>query len=119
MPAAWSVIRTVPDGNVGPAGGGLPVVASGGSVITSSPLPATRNPISTTRTRARTPRTTASPVRPPEPGGVGGGTAGSTVRGLYPAGCWTCTPGPAGVATSDQLTPFHQRTRPGAPSGSG
>jgi hypothetical protein len=29
------------------------------------------------------------------------------------------TPGPAGVATSDQLAPFHQRTMPGVPSGSG
>ena len=29
----------------------------------------------------------------------------------------TVTPGPAGVVTSDQLTPFHQRAWPGAPSG--
>src|SRR4051812_43160547 len=109
MPASWSVIRTVPDGNVGPAGGGLPVVTRGGSAVTSSPVPATRNPINTTSTRASTPRTTARPVRPPDPDGTGGGTTGSTVRCGYPTGCWTCTPGPAGVATSDQLTPFHQR----------
>ena len=31
----------------------------------------------------------------------------------------TATPGPTGVVTSDQDTPFHQRTVPGAPSGSG
>ena len=31
----------------------------------------------------------------------------------------TDTPGPAGVVTSDQEIPFHQRTVPGAPSGSG
>src|SRR4051812_25850809 len=118
MPAASSVIRTVPDGKVGPAGGST-VVTGGGSAMTSSPESATRKPISTTSTRASTPRMTASPVRPPGPDGAGGGTTGSTGRGVYPTGCWTFTPGPAGVATSDQLTPFHQRTRPGAPSGSG
>ena len=60
-----------------------------------------------------------SPVRAPLPGGAGGGTPGDGGRAAYPGGCCTVTPGPAGVATSDQLIPFHHRTRPGAPSGSG
>ena len=60
-------------------------------------------------------------VRLPAPAGVGGGTAGSAGRagGASTGEDWTATPGPAGVATSDQLTPFHQRTMPAAPSGSG
>src|SRR3954468_4591242 len=118
MPAASSMIRTVPDGNVAPVGAGAGADAPPGPATASSsvPLPATTRPITTTSTRASTPRPTIQPVRPPLPGGAAGGTAGEDVRGWWAAGCWTATPGPAGVATSDQLTPFHQRTRPGVPS---
>src|SRR5215207_3365618 len=117
------MIRTVPGGNVDPAGGPGstgPAVASASDV--ELPELPRRNAAPTTATSAISEIATTQPVllRPPVTG-AGGGTAGGTSReGPASTGeVWTATPGPAGVATSDQLTPFHQRTMPGAPSGSG
>ena len=60
------------------------------------------------------------PVRGPEAVVSGSGwNSGSAGRGASSGDVRTATPGPAGVATSDHPAPFHHRTRPGAPSGSG
>src|SRR5690348_13845711 len=120
MPASWSMICTVPGGNVGPVGVG---VAGDSAVVGGLDERPTTSPM-TTRT-ATTPATTAhthrgrlrrgdgSEARDPVDVRLGGGGGARTGDDC------TMTPGPAGVATSDQLTPFHQRTMPGAPSGSG
>ena len=78
------MIRTVPDGNVGPDGTGAfgTEVPGSATASSSSPPDATRTPISTTRTRPSTPSPTNQPVLPPPDGGAGGGTAGSNVRGV-------------------------------------
>ena len=64
---------------------------------------------------------TSHGVRLPVPDGAGGGTTNVPGRagGARTGEVCTETPGPAGVATSDQPVPLHQRTIEGAPSGSG
>src|SRR3954466_10240044 len=143
MPATWSVIRTVPGGKV--LVGWLVGSATRASPPGSEPLrprpiattsstrttPSTPSPMSSGRRRDRRGRT-GSPVpvsaAPPDsPAHRGGGApqdsqpdGGSGARGAGDSNERpTLTPGPAGVVTSDQAEPFHQRTVPGAPSGSG
>src|SRR5215217_5582737 len=115
------MIRTVPGGNA-PCGGplGASSVGKGSAICCASPdRPTSKAVAPTTRTSSSAPRT-IHPRRPPVPpsslissscggaGGTGGSSSGED---------WTATPGPAGVATSDQDDPFHQRTSPAAPSG--
>src|SRR3954447_932884 len=123
MPAAESMIRTVPGANVGPAGGAG--TADGGEPA-AVPFPSAPRPTSsaatTATTRPRTDRPITQALRPPPPvtgppASTSGGLTGS--GGARSGDDCTVTPGPAGVATSDQLAPFHQRACPGAPSGSG
>src|SRR3954447_25417500 len=120
MPASRSTIRTVPGGNsegpdVPAAVDGLPIGAS------FRPEPPTSAATSTTTTRASAPSPSSHRVRLPD----GASTSlvissSSDSHGAGPSSGMapTATPGPAGVATSDQPAPFHQRTMPGAPSGS-
>src|SRR5688572_17477169 len=121
MPEASSMIRTVPGGNVGPAGGGGWAIVGSAAGVPPLPDRPTRRPAPTTRTRTSSEIATTQPARSPPLGagsgwtGKGAGRGGGASRG----DARTETPGPAGVATSDQLRPFHHRTRPGAPSGSG
>src|SRR4051812_19112536 len=119
MPAASSMIRTVPGGKVGPAATVGPAASA-----PSSPPPdgrPTRKPISTTSTTPSTDSPITHPVRPRRGDDGGTGVEGGTARwgGTWTGGAWTTTPGPAGVVTSDHADPLHQRTIPGAPSGSG
>src|SRR6185503_13205178 len=124
MPAAWSKIRTVPGGKVGSAGGcgwgctGV-VTAVPASGVASDERP--RNsaaPTTATSTSSEIPTTHG--VRLPALCAAGAGNgAGAGTGGASTGEDWTATPGPAGVARSDQLIPFHQRTMPSDPSGSG
>src|SRR5690242_7329219 len=119
------MIRVVPGANVGPDG-------TAGEVTTGSAVGvvASSDPLTSAITRTTTSATTDSATTRP----LGNGRSGRSGEASVPeddvaAGCGaggastgercTVTPGPAGVVTSDQLTPFHQRTWPGAPSGSG
>src|SRR3712207_2190618 len=122
MPEASSMIRTVPGGNSGPAGGSC--ADDDGASATGSESGRPRNTAATTTatsTSSETPTTQA--VRaPPVP--LDGSSAGGTGDGGRDGGArtgedWTATPGPDGMATSDQVRPFYQRTSPGVPSGSG
>src|SRR4051812_40705201 len=120
MPAASSMIRRVPGGNVGPASG---CWADGmvGSVGVALPDFPARSVAPTTATRTSSESPMIQGVRLAVLRGAGGwneGVAGGTGGDRTGELC-TVTPGPAGVATSDQLTPFHHRTIPDAPSGSG
>src|SRR3954452_13167771 len=137
MPAASSMIRTVPGGNVRPAGGpgtneddgGVGAEATSGG---APPEPSTS--AATTATTSPTidrPTTHAVRLLPSDGRGsiktvCGSGPRGgatvwaSGVRGGAGTGDdWPATPGPAGVVTSDQPPPSHHRTWPAAPSGSG
>src|SRR3954447_1082155 len=131
MPAAWSVIRTVPGGKVlvGWLVGSAPRASPRGSeplrprpIATTSSTrttPSTPSPMSSGRRRDRWGRTgsqgplSAAPQASRADGGSGVRGAGDSNERP------TLTPGPAGVVTSDHAEPFHQRTVPGAPSGSG
>src|SRR5688572_15956525 len=125
MPASSSMIRTVPGANVGPAGGCGTDEEDG--VATGFPLPPDRpmtTPMPTTSTRTSSEMPTIQPVRlrlgsrsPDDRNSVG--AAGGRVGGASTGEDWTATPGPAGVATSDQDVPLHHRTIPAVPSGSG
>jgi hypothetical protein len=116
----------VPGSNVGGAGSENDDDGGGvDSAVGVSPLPSSRLTNRTTPNTA-TSATIARPMtHPPPPRPVDGGSGGAitpellTVVGARTGECCTATPGPAGVVTSDQLIPFHQRTCPGAPSGSG
>src|SRR3954454_12099412 len=122
MPEASSPIRSVPGGNVGPAGGCCPVagaVASAAGVVPPE-LPRNR--------AAPKPATSPSSEIPTIHGvraggscdhGVWGTDSGERTGGVRTGDDCTATPGPAGVATSDQPVPSHQRTTPDVPSGSG
>src|SRR3954453_13506216 len=64
--------------------------------------------------------TTQPDRRPPSDGDSSDGSGtGIRAGGARTGEDWTSTPGPAAVATSDQDFPFHHRTRPDVPSGSG
>src|SRR3954451_21776358 len=126
MPAALSIIRTVPGGNVRPAGGPGTKEEDGGvgPEATSPGVPPrpTTSAATTAMTSPTMDRPTIQAVRllPPPAGGSAGTVGGSGLRGGARTGDdWTATPGPAGVVTSDQLPPSHHRTCPTAPSGSG
>src|SRR5215217_2236286 len=122
MPDASSMIRTVPGGNAGPAGGEGCTVGAGDSATGSSVLERPRKTAApTTATRmSRAMPMTLPDRRPPSPDSSSGGAGTATGSGGARTGeYWTATPGPDAVATSDHDAPFHQRTRPGAPSGSG
>src|SRR5947209_19596061 len=113
------MISVVPGAKVGPDG---PAVGAGWAIgggpeerPTSSPTPssAARTTTTSAHTQPRRPLVRGSGGGScSNGGGIGGGGASTGER------C-TATPGPAGVATSDQPAPFHQRTIPGVPSGSG
>ena len=118
-----ALLAAVPGGNDGLAGGTGCVVGTGASAAGagSSERPANSDATTTTRITASAPSTiqadrllrssACSVCR----SGAGAGGRGGASTGDF----WTVTPGPAGVATSDQPFPLHQRTRPGVPSGSG
>src|SRR5918997_4381376 len=112
MPAAGSTIRTVPGGKGDPLG-------AGGTATGRSPPPPlgrpTRKPTRTTRTTPRTDSPTTHAVRRGGPGSAGRTGGASTVAVCWAAGASTATPGPAGVVTSDQPRPSHQRTVSGLP----
>src|SRR5512133_1587858 len=116
------MIRTVPGGNVGPAGGSGCPDGAGDSATGVGSVPErprkTATPTTATSTSRATP-TTQPDRRPPSPdsSSAGGSSAGSGVDGARTGEDCTATPGPAGVATADQDAPFHQRPRPGVPSG--
>src|SRR3954453_18555582 len=130
MPAAWSVIRTVPGGKVlvGWLVGSAPRASPRGSELlrprpiatTSSTrtTPSTPSPMSSGRRRDRRGRTgsqvplSAGPHDSQADGGSGVRGAGDSNERP------TLTPGPAGVVTADQADPFLQRTVAVAPSGS-
>src|SRR5215218_5377315 len=125
MPDFSSMICTVPGAKVGSAGrgSGAGTAGDGSATVGVSPEPPKTSPAPIATTRASTESPTIHAVRWPPPSGAGssiGGT-GTSERGsgAVTGAERTTTPGPAGVATSDQVTPFHHRTRPGAPSGSG
>src|SRR6478609_8490898 len=125
MPAAESMIRTVPGAKFEPVGGvieGSAPLSTGDSAlpVPPPPTPVTRA-TTTVTTSARTAIPTNSGVRLRPAGAASRSSAGGSAGGGGDRAGEdrTTTPGPAGVATSDQPTPFHQRTIPGAPSGSG
>src|SRR3954454_15322344 len=118
------MIRVVPGANVGPEGTGEP--DTGGSAIVAASSRPLTSAITRTTTSATTDSATTAPVGKRRAGRSGEANvplddvvAGCGVGGASTAERCTATPGPAGVVTSDQLTPFHQRTYPGVPSGSG
>src|SRR5688572_20910644 len=121
MPAASSMIRTVPGAKVGPAGGCGTDEDDG--VATGSPPPPDRpttTPMPTTSTRTSNEMPTIQPVRLRSPDDrISASGAGGRTGGARTGDDWTATPGPAGVATSDHEVPLHHRTMPAAPSGSG
>ena len=103
--------------DVGP---GCDVAAGSATAVSLSERP-TKSAAPTTATSTSSERPSTHGVRLPAPSCAGGGT-GSTdgpAGGTRTGDDCTTTPGPVGVATSDQLTPFHHRTMDGAPSGSG
>src|SRR3954449_3956346 len=107
-PESSSKIRTVPGANVGPAGTGSDGTGRSAVVVVSFDLPTT-TPITRTTISATTDSPTTGPVGN-DRGDVGGtdGAAGSGRAGGARTGdCWTATPGPAGVVTSDHRTPSH------------
>src|SRR5215218_8076354 len=121
-------MRTVPGGNV--LVGWL--VGSATRVSSSEPLPSTTATSSNSRTTTSAPPPRSSGRRRERPDRAGfqvpwSGVpqasqldGGSGARGAGDSkDLPTETPGPAGVVTSDQAVPFHQRTVSGAPSGSG
>src|SRR5829696_5504722 len=124
MPADSSTIRTVPGGKAGPEGG-CPAVEGSGAAMGSSPP---RLPTTSASTTALTTPSTPATIQAVLPGLVRRGSGSTTHGAGRGAGgrcgastgdCWTATPGPAGVATSDHADPLHQRTIRGVPSGSG
>src|SRR5690348_7265345 len=123
MPATSSMIRTVPGEKVGPDGPADPLAgpAAGNGAGELLPDRATTRPTTTSTTAARTaiPTTRACRLRGGEAKVSGADDADSGSGGASTGECWTATPGPAGVIRSDQPAPVHQRTCPGAPSGSG
>src|SRR5690242_14298389 len=104
MPETSSMIRRVPGGKVGPAGGGCADGTVGPATGVAWPaLPRKRAaPTTATSTSRETP--TIHEVRL-LPDLVGGGNSGAARRtgGARTGEDCTATPGPAGVATSDQL----------------
>src|SRR4051812_11081798 len=127
MPDSSSMIRTVPGGKVGRAGGGGWVDGVGDCAMNPSSVPGrpmrTAAPTTATRTSSAIPMTQPGPGPPPaddSSGGRGPGRgSGSGAGGARTGEDCTATPGPAGGATSDQAAPFHPRTSPRAPSGAG
>ena len=115
------MIRTVPGGNLGPGGGsGCDDAVSGDATGDSLLYRPRKSAAPTTATSTSREMPTIHGMRLPLPGGVGGSNGAVVGTGGARTGedC-TATPGPTGVATSDQLLPLHHRTIPAAPSGSG
>src|SRR4051812_28162202 len=123
-------MRTVPGGNV--LVGWLVGSATRGPSPGSELLPSTTATSSHSRTTPRAPPPRSSGRRREARdragchvpvSGVPQASQSDGGRGARGAGdskdLPTEPPGPAGVVTSDQAAPFHQRTPPGAPSGSG
>src|SRR4051795_4412186 len=117
------MIRTVPGGNVGPAGGGGWADGAGDSATAWSSVPdrPRKSAAPTTATSTSSAMPTTQPVRrPPSDGGSPSDSgAGTGAGGARRGEAGTAPPGPAGVATSDHAAPSHHRTSPGLPSGSG
>src|SRR4051812_19356518 len=122
MPETSSTIRTVPGGNVGPAGGACSVAGAVAPAAGVASFELPRNSaVPTTATSTSNEMPTIQGVRA---GGswdhaVSGTGAGERTGGVRTGEDCTATPGPARVATSDQPTPSHHRTTPAVPSGSG
>src|SRR4051794_7099310 len=120
MPEASSKIRSVPGGNVGPAGGpGCDEATGSATGVSLSDRPAkSAAPTTAISTRSERPRTHGVRLRLPSscPSDGTDSTDGPGGGSSTGEDC-TATPGPVGVATSDQLTPFHHRTIDGSPSG--
>src|SRR4051794_41871163 len=116
------MIRTVPGGNVGPAGGSGWAVGAGDSATAWSSVPdrPRKSAAPTTATSTSSAMPTTQPVRrPPSDGGSPSDSgAGTAAGGARRGEDRTATPGPAGLATSDHATPSHHRTSPSLPSGS-
>src|SRR4051794_909760 len=114
MPETSSMIRRVPGGNVGPAGGwgadGTAGAATGGAAPPELPRKRAA-PTTATRTSRQSPRIQGVRLRADVVGCWNSGAAGRTGGARTGEDC-TATPGPAGVARSDQLAPFHHRTIP-------
>src|SRR3954454_13674856 len=134
MPACSSMMRTVPGGNVGRAGADGPgdgCADHDADSAAAQPSPPDRRVSSAAKTATITSaeRPSSHPTREPlgarpPNGGSSGGGAGSGADGPGTGGArngeaCTATPGAARVVRSDQPSPFHHRTVPGAPSGSG
>src|SRR3954471_19222112 len=131
MPAASSTIRTVPGGKV-LVGCAAEFAAGTRASSPEPPLPSTIATSSSTRTTPSVPSPMSSERRRGRRGRPGARAPSSGVpHASQPDGATgsgggggsnerpTLTPGPAGVVTSEQVLPFHQRTMPSAPSGSG
>src|SRR4051794_33694760 len=122
MPEASSTIRSVPGGKVGPAGGGCPVAGAVASAAGVAPPELPRNraaPTTATSTSSEIPTIHGVRAGGACDHGPWGTGPGGRPGGVRPRDDCTATPGPAGVATSDQLVPSHHRTTPDVPSGSG
>ena len=94
------MIRTVPGGNVGPAGGG----GTDGDVGDGAPSSSPERPRPSADDRPPRAQQARPADDPPAPDGRPGAapTAGSGAPRGEDRRRWTATPGPAGVATSDQ-----------------
>src|SRR3954468_5496397 len=134
MPACSSMMRTVPGGNVGRAGAegnGDGCAADEADGAAAAPSPPDRPVSSAAKTATITSAESPTSHPPREPlggrppdgaasgGGAGSGADGSGTGGARNGEACTATPGAARVVRSDQPSPFHHRTVPGAPSGSG
>src|SRR4051795_4291745 len=108
MPEASSMIRTVPGANVGPDGADAAGAEERAPSVLLLERPATSASTSTTTSPSTESPTTHAGGNDRGAAGTADGTPGS--RPAAPGGLWTATPGPAGVVTSDQPAPFHQRT---------
>src|SRR3954463_6688537 len=122
MPEASSTIRSVPGGKVGPAGGGCPVAGAGASAAGGAPPELPRNraaPTTAMSTSSEIPTIHGVRAAGSCDHGAWGTGSGERTGGVSTGEDCTATPGPAGVATSAQPVPSHQRTTPDVPSGSG
>ena len=113
------MIRTVPGGKVGPAGGcGTDDGDDGGRDGVPSPPDCPTTSADADDEHQDEQRDAHDPARsgrrsPDDRISVGGSAAaGGRAGGASTGEDWTATPGPAGVATSDQAVPLHQRTIP-------
>src|SRR6476661_9718526 len=104
MPETSSMIRSVPGGNVGPAGGDSwdgNVGSAAGVAVPDLPTNSAA-PTTATSTSRQSPRIQGVRLAGGVVGASNSGTAGG-MGGARTGEVCTATPGPVGVATSDQL----------------